>query len=132
MSVNNISTVLSDIFVNVYGSLVCRTKEKEEDDDTEKEHDKSGLNFERENTTGVIGSNNDKSNLIVNEDEDNEEEKEDEEKEDKINVPLVIILFVMIGYLVLGGYGFTLIEKWTLVQAIYYALISVSTIGNYL
>ena len=130
MAVNNISTVLSDIFVNVYGSLVCRSKKKDEEDDSEKEHDdKSGLKLERENTTGFIGSNNDKSNLIVNEDEENDEE-EDEEKEDKINVPLVIILFVMIGYLVLGGYGFTLIEKWTLVQAIYYALISVSTIGN--
>jgi hypothetical protein len=117
MAVNNVSIVLSGIFLNVYSSLVCRTKKKEEDNDGP----------EKESTHGVIRPNSGKSNLIINEEED-EDEDEDVES-DKINVPLIIILFIMIGYVILGGYGFTLIEKWTLIQGIYYSLISISTIG---
>jgi hypothetical protein len=126
MAVNNISTFLSDIFVNVYRSIVCSSKKKDEIEDHDEDN---GLKFERENTAGAIGSNSSKSNLIINEDDENDDK--DEEEEDKKNVPLVIILLIMIGYLLLGGYGFTFIEKWSYLQAIYYALISVSTIGDY-
>ena len=47
----------------------------------------------------------------------------------KVTVPISITLFVIVSYVFLGGYLFKTLEGWTLLDGIYFCLITLLTIG---
>jgi len=47
----------------------------------------------------------------------------------KITVPISITLFILIGYLVMGGVLFKTLEGWNLMDGIYFGFITLTTIG---
>ena len=47
----------------------------------------------------------------------------------KVTVPISITLFVLSSYVFLGGYLFKTLEGWTLLDGIYFCLITLTTIG---
>ena len=63
-------------------------------------------------------------------DDDEDDEDDDDTKARKTNVPLFVVLCVFFGYMVFGGWLFTMIETWKFVVGIYFSFISLGTIGN--
>ena len=56
---------------------------------------------------------------------------EEIENDDKVIIPLVLVFGSFIGYILFTGFVFMSLEdNWTYVQSIYFAYISIATIGN--
>ncbi len=47
----------------------------------------------------------------------------------KVRVPVSLTIFILTSYLIGGGVLFKFVEGWTLLDAIYFSFITVSTIG---
>lgn len=131
ISIANLSGVFADSFRYAYANWFCyackkdtsgnnQKKKVNEDTNNEKLEDLNDLNVNEFSMTA-------KAKVI---DDEEEEESEENEQKKKVNVPLIIILFVLFGYIFFGGWIFSLVEAWTLVQGTYFSFISVFTIGN--
>ena len=56
---------------------------------------------------------------------------EEIENDDKVIIPLVLVFGSFLGYILFTGIVFMSLEdNWTYVQSIYFAYISIATIGN--
>lgn len=45
-------------------------------------------------------------------------------------MPLSLVMFTMIGYLVFGSVLFSVWEKWTIIEGFYFCWVSLATIGR--
>lgn len=112
------SSLLGDLLVFFTSNILCfccRKSKNKKDDQQEEE-------------TNEWNENEKKDVIKVVNDYDNEEEYDQDER----FVPLIIVLLIFAGYLVLGAYIFTLLETdWSLLEASYYAFVSLSTIGKF-
>ncbi|KAG8199661.1 hypothetical protein JTE90_022114 [Oedothorax gibbosus] len=53
----------------------------------------------------------------------------DEEVDEEFNIPVSLALFILMIYMMLGAFLFTLWEDWTFFESFYFIFISMSTIG---
>ena len=124
------SGVLADIFRFIYSNVfcfVCKRFRSNDDEDKKKTTDKSQVMAETEIEDHQDALEGSKAKVI---DDDEDEDDEDDAKSKKTNVPLFIVLCVLVGYMVFGGWIFTLIEAWTLVVGIYFSFVSLGTLGK--
>ena len=60
----------------------------------------------------------------ISEDDDSEASSEDE-----LRIPIVMVMFVLVGYTALGGLLFQIFEGWPYFEAFYFCFITMATIG---
>jgi hypothetical protein len=129
ISIANLSGVFADSFRHAYANWFCYacrkyiTKDDEKEKANEKEKVKEIEDIKEDEFTGASKA------KVVDDDEDEEEDEENERKK-KVNVPLIIVLMLLYGYMVFGGWIFSLVEQWNLIMGTYFSFISLATIGN--
>ena len=126
ISIANISGAFADMFRHMYANFFCYAckkyltndegSDKKQVNDLEKIQDVKEDEFSGHTKTKVV------------DDEDDDDYEEEEKK--KANVPLIIVLCLLYGYMIFGGWIFTLIETWTFVNGIYFSFVSLGTLGN--
>lgn len=71
---------------------------------------------------------------VVQDDYEDDDEEEFNEESEQMNIPMLFIFSVTIGFLLLGGLIFDALEpadEWTFVSSLYFSTISFFTIGNF-
>lgn len=53
----------------------------------------------------------------------------DEDIDDEFNLPVSLAVLLLVGYMMLGAFIFTLWEEWSFFESFYFVFISMSTIG---
>ena len=117
ISTVKISNLLGDLLVFLSTNILCFCCKKSKDNIKNDENEKKTEDW------------NEKSDVlkVLNDDLDNEEEYD----QDRF-VPLIVVIFVFVGYLVLGAWILTLIESdWNILEGSYFAFVSLSTIGKF-
>lgn len=118
-----ISGILSDLLRFFYRNVFCficlQSKKdknrKKKDTDVENSYDQFDKNDAVNNQVTIV---------------DDNEDFEDEDTEENLSVPLFIVLGVLAGYLALGGYIFSQVETWDIIQSSYFSFVSLSTMGK--
>ena len=64
------------------------------------------------------------------EDEDEDDDADENKKLDPNDLPFIYGFSIFVLYLLIGGGIFSGLEGWTFIQAVYFAFVSLSTIGN--
>lgn len=136
MSLAKISFILGDMFRYIYSQLICTScyisSKKSDKDKILKTQDINSEEKENGSDNHNNNRNNKQNNFKQIEDEKIELNADEEElAKRKINVPLFLVFCILAGYLVLGGYVFTLLEDLTWVQSIYFCYVSLATIGKF-
>lgn len=89
----------------------------------------------KEDRKGSKKSNNeeDKQDAIMENEQELEDyairEEEDEDADDEFNLPVSLAVLLLIAYMMMGAFIFTLWEDWTFFESFYFVFISMSTIG---
>lgn len=69
-------------------------------------------------------------NYSEDDETDNEDDDElDDEDPNKVQIPFLLLMFVIVLYTMLGAYLFRYFENWSLVQSAYFVYVSLSTMG---
>jgi hypothetical protein len=126
MSVANVSGLLGDMFRFVYSNICCYACKSCIDKDakeSKKEKEKSDEDKEDEMEDPEKPLKKNKAKVVDDDDE------EDENSHNKVTVPLVFVITTLFAYMVFGGYIFSLIEAWSMIQGTYFSFISLATIG---
>jgi hypothetical protein len=129
ISIANLSGVFADSFRYAYANWFCYpcrnyiNKDEEKEKAKEKDKVKEIEDLKEDEFTHASKA------KVVDDDEDEDEDEESENKK-KVNVPLIIVLVLLYGYMVFGGWLFSLVEQWNLTMGTYWAFISLSTIGK--
>ncbi|XP_054715038.1 TWiK family of potassium channels protein 9-like [Uloborus diversus] len=97
-------------------------------DDTKRKHDADS----KEKEKNKKGS--EKVETAKEEPEESEEQTEaqiiqEEEETDEFNLPVSLAVILLITYMMLGAFIFTLWEDWTFFESFYFVFVSMSTIG---
>lgn len=90
-----------------------KTKNKEKESKAEKDKDK-----DKDGTDAVVGG----EEII-------EDHAIQEEVDDEFNLPVSLAVLLLVAYMMLGAFIFTLWEDWTFFESFYFVFISMSTIG---
>ena len=63
--------------------------------------------------------------------DDDDEDEQADGSHNKVTVPLIFVITTLVAYMIFGGYIFSLIEAWDMIQGTYFSFISLATIGIY-